>query len=176
MSDAELLVAHYGDKFDRKYFEARLLRARLRPVPMVRQADTCLIARSKLKLSSNRLGNLAEFLQVKTGKMNKRGGWPDWWMGVMRGCKRSLKEMSVYCAQDVQCLEECFVAMRHLFRDRDLLNDSMGTGTWRCPACHSSRRLRRGFYYSEARKFQRYQCLRCGKWGRGTQPIAKRPQ
>src|SRR3990167_5426751 len=39
MEEAELLVAHYGDKFDRPFLESRILRAGLRPIPPTRQAD-----------------------------------------------------------------------------------------------------------------------------------------
>jgi hypothetical protein len=172
MEEADLLVAHYGDRFDRKFFESRLLRAGLRPIPMTRQADTCLIARAKLKLSSNRLDNLAKFLRVKTRKMSKGDGWPNWWMGALRGDKPSIRKMAVYCAQDVQCLEECFVAMRHLIPNKYLINMNIGKNRSVCVACGKDVQYR-GTYFSEKKLFRRFQCRRCGKWGHDKDPIKR---
>lgn len=166
MQKADLLVAHYGDKFDRKFIEARLLRNRLPPLPITRQVDTCLISRFRLKLSSNRLGNLAEFLQVKTGKMNKRGGWPDWWMGALRGDRQSIKEMQAYCAQDVQCLEECYLALRQIIPEKYLINLAVGNELNACKSCGNIGIKHEGRYYSPTRSYQRYSCKACGKWGR----------
>ena len=73
ISKAEGMIAHFGSFYDRPFLEARLLRAGLPPIPNSRLTDTCLVARKKFCLSSNRLGNLAEFLEVYTKKMDKRG-------------------------------------------------------------------------------------------------------
>ena len=164
LSEADSLVAHYGEKFDRPYVEARLRRARLTPIPNTRQVDTCLIARKKLKLSSNRLGNLAEFFQVPVKKMEKRGGWPDWWMGALRGDTVSIAKMAVYCKQDVDCLEQIYLVMRPIIPNKYLFNHNVGAESWSCVGCgeHRKRYLRQ--YYSATRMYQRYQCLSCLKW------------
>jgi len=175
MEQAELLVAHYGEKFDRPFFESRLLQAGLKPIPMVRQADTCLIARYKLKLSSNRLANVASFLKVKTEKMQKGSGWPDWWLGALRGDKESIKKMSVYCAKDVQCLEEVFKAMRHVIPDKYLLNAGVNELMWKCPSCGGGNRRRYGYYWTAMQLFSRYQCKGCGAWSRSRKAIKKAP-
>jgi len=171
LSEADSIVAHYGAKFDRPYVEARLLRAGLSPIPNTRQVDTCLIARHKLKLSSNRLGNLAEFLQVPIKKMEKRGGWPEWWMGALRGDKKSIKKMAVYCKQDVDCLEQIYLAMRHIIPTKYLLNRAIGEKILTCSGCGSHHIQSRGFQYSEMKLWRRYQCQQCGRWARSAKPI-----
>lgn len=172
MEDADLLVAHYGDRFDRKFFEARLLRAGLKPIPGTRQVDTCLLARAKLKLSSNRLANLASFLGVETQKMAKGNGWPSWWMGALRGDKKSILAMAKYCRVDVQCLSEIYLRIRHLIPEKYLINMSIGQNRYMCGACGANVQYR-GFYFSARKMYRRFQCRACGKWGRETRAMDK---
>lgn len=169
LESAELLVAHFGEKFDRPYFRSRLLRANMRPMTNVRQVDTCLIARHQLKLSSNRLANLADFFQVKTGKMNKGRGWPEWWMGAMVGDPKSIDLMSAYCSQDVQCLEECFLKMRRTIPGKYLVSVNSGL-TSLSPCCGATVQYR-GTHWAEKRLYKRFMCNGCGKWSREVKPI-----
>lgn len=171
LESADSLVAHYGQKFDLPYIEARLLKAKLKPIPNTRLVDTCLIARYKLKLSSNRLGNLADFLGVETKKMVKRSGWPDWWLGALRGDKESIKKMAVYCKQDVKCLEECYLAMRHIIPRKYIFNYSIGEKVWTCSACGGHRKQDRGHYVSDLKIWKRYQCQGCGRWDKSSKAI-----
>lgn len=174
LEEADSLVAHYGEKFDRPYVEARLIKAGLPPIPNTRQIDTCLIARRKFKLSSNRLGNLAEFLEVPVKKMDKRGGWPLWWMEALRGDAKSIAKMAVYCKQDVDCLEGIYLKMRHVIPGKYLLNYAMGCGLiWTCPGCGGKQKQDRGVYWSEMTLYQRHQCKACGRWSRSRKAINK---
>lgn len=172
LDEADILVAHYGDKFDRKFVRARLRKHRLSPIPNTRLIDTCLLARGAYRLSSNRLGNLASFLGVKTGKMEKRGGWPDWWMGALRGDKPSVRKMSVYCAQDVQCLSEVYEVMKPDIPNKYGFNMAIGKPVKCCASCGGTMNSR-GYYFSEKKMFRRLQCRECGKWDHDTKPIVK---
>lgn len=171
MEKADSIVAHYGDNFDRPYVEARLVRAGLSPIPNTRQVDTCLIARKKFRLSSNRLGNLAEFLNVKVKKMEKRGGWPNWWMGALLGNTAAISKMARYCKQDVDCLELVYLRMRPIISGKLLFNHAIGQTIWTCSACGGHRKQDRGFYWSEMKLWKRHQCQRCGRWDRSRKPI-----
>lgn len=173
MDEAEGLVAHFGAKFDRPYLQARLLQAGLRPISENKLTDTCLLARVHLRVSSNRLGNLAEFLKVDTKKMEKRGGWPAWWLGALRGDKKSIKDMAVYCKQDVQCLEEVYLKLRPIIPTKYLpVNQAIGEDSWTCPACGGHRKNNHGYYFSEKKRWRRSQCQGCGKWVRGVKAEA----
>lgn len=165
MEEADLTVAHYGDRFDKKFLESRLIRAGLKPLPPTRSVDTCLIARARLKLSSNRLSNLAKFLRCKIGKMDKGNGWPDWWFGALRGDKQSIRNMAVYCCQDVDCLEGIFVRMRSIIPNKYLIDMGVGKTIWECIGCGGALKHSRGFYFSEKKLWNRFQCMGCGKWG-----------
>lgn len=176
MQEADLLVAHFGEFFDRPFLESRLLRIGLAPLPPLRLADTCLIARKKLKLSSNRLDSLARFLNCKHRKMHKGDGWPKWWLGAMRGDKKSITDMAKYCIDDVKCLEEIFLKMRHLIPGKYLLNMAIGQERNICEACGSDVEYR-GFYFSEKKKFRRFACknVKCMRWGRDKKAVESAP-
>jgi len=167
MEQADLLTGHFAELFDVPFLESRLLRAGLKPLPRTRMVDTCLIAQRRLKLSSNRLGNLAEFLKVKTGKMDKRGGWPDWWMGALRGDKKSIESLAAYCKIDVECQSQCYEKMLPIIPPKYLIDLSAFREYSACPSCGGVIR-HRGFYYSAGGKsYQRFECKKCGKWGHG---------
>lgn len=173
MAEADGYIAHYGENFDRKFLESRFLRAGLPPIPNNKLCDTCLIARGKLALSSNRLANLAKFLGVENEKMEKGNGWPDWWLGALRGDKKSIVKMAVYCKQDVRCLEDCYLKMRHMIPTKFLpVNAAIGSVLPACPACGSREFQSRGVYYSEQKLWPRRQCKNCYKWFRGPKPTA----
>lgn len=171
--EADSLVAHFGEFFDRPYVEARLIKAGLDPIPNTKQVDTCIIARKKLKLSSNRLGNLAEFLGCSVKKMEKRGGWPKWWMDALRGDRESIKKMAAYCKQDVDCLEQVYLKMRPIIPGKYLVNHAIGETVWTCHACGGHKKQHRGSYFSEMKIWKRYQCMSCGRWGRSIKAIDK---
>lgn len=172
MEEADLVVAHYGAKFDLPFLRSRIAKAGLKPLPQTRNTDTCLIARSYFKLSSNRLDNLAEFLDCSERKMEKGHGWPDWWMGVLKGDKASIDKMAVYCAQDVRTLEAVYMKMRNIIPQRYLVHHGIGLDHYVCAACGGAVQMR-GTYYSEKKIWRRFQCKECGKWGREDKAIAR---
>lgn len=177
MEEADGLVAHFGEKFDRPYLQARLLQAGLGPLPESKLTDTCLLARAKLRLSSSRLGNLAEFLKCKTGKMEKGTGWPLWWLGAIHGDKRAIEKMAVYCKQDVECLEQVYLKMRPMIPTRYLpVNEAIGEVLKSCPGCGGHRFQSRGWQYSELKRYKRWQCRDCGRWSRSYDAWARTPK
>lgn len=176
LDEADGMVAHFGEKFDKPYLQARLRRARLPPISDNKLTDTCLLARSKFRISSNRLGNLAAFAGLKQQKQDKRGGWPAWWLGALRGDRKSISLMAKYCEQDVRCLEEVYLWLRPVIPTRYLpVNEAVGEKLWTCPACGGHRMQHRGRFFSEKKVWQRLQCQTCGKWGRSQKAIAGVP-
>lgn len=176
LNEAEGLVAHYGEKFDKPYLQARLLQAGIEPLSENKLTDTCLIARAKLRLSSSRLGNLAAFLGCANQKQDKRGGWPAWWLGALRGDAKSIRLMVEYCKQDVRTLEDVYLKLRHIIPTRYLpVNRSIGEVVWTCPACGGHKMQHRGWFYSEKKRWQRFRCNECGRWSRSMKADARTP-
>ena len=179
MGEAEAFIAHFGEGFDKPYMQAKFLQHGCDLVPDARLTDTCLITRKHLCLSSYSLANLADFLEVDTRKMKKGRGWPDWWMGALRGDIKSIDDMAAYCAIDVQCLEECFTKLKRIIPTRYLpINAAIGETLWTCPACGGHRYQSRGNYWSEKGRWRRFQCMTagCRRWSHSAIKDAKTPR
>jgi DNA polymerase elongation subunit (family B) len=62
LNEADLIVAHNGDNFDLKWLKTRALYHRIPMLPNYKQFDTLKLAKSKLRLNSNRLDYISKFL------------------------------------------------------------------------------------------------------------------
>lgn len=159
MEEADLLVGHYASVFDRRFLQGRLLINKLAPIPATKIRDTCMIARSVANFSSNRLKHLANILDLRHKKLEN--GWPKSWFKVMTGDMVALKAMAHYCEGDVLALEELYMRLRPFDNNHPRLHD----GKLECPV-DKGRVIYRGFAYVNDKKYRRYVCTSCGKWGR----------
>lgn len=159
ISSADAIVAHYGDNFDIKRLNARLAFHKFSPLPPVIQIDTYKIAKSKFKFNSNKLDYLAQVL----GFEGKTPTSPGLWLRALRGDVSAIKEMVVYNKQDVIVLEKVYNALRAFVpaKANRLLFDTRAA----CPSCGGEHINYRGYTFTKARKYRRYQCLDCGAWG-----------
>jgi len=163
-TEADLIVAHYGSIFDRRFIQGRLLINRLSPIPNTKMRDTCMIARSVANFSSNRLKHLAKILDLKHQKLDNN--WPIAWFKVMQGDLATLDKLAIYCKGDVLVLEELYNrllpfdnAHPRLVLDRAL-----------CGIC-GGKVVYHGIAIMATNSYKRYQCTQCGKWGRETKAI-----
>jgi len=167
---ADAVVHHYGDKFDLPKVNARLAFHRLAPLKPVVQIDTKKIASKHFKFNSNRLDYLGIFLGVG----QKIDTPPDLWLRCLYGDKKAVEEMVRYNKGDVKLLEAVFNVLypfaalsinKRLFLDKDDI----------CPKCGGKHLQYRGYRYTLARKYRRFQCTDCGSWGhsRKHEPIIK---
>jgi hypothetical protein len=168
MEEADVLIAHYGDKFDRRFFQGRCVIQGLMPPPDTKQRDTWRIARTNFAFRSNRLGALADHLGLSEQKHQKtRREWPGWWLRGMAGSKDAIEEMAVYCAQDVRTLEQVYLRLRPY----DALHPSLIYDRATCKFCGSAVRYH-GYKYLQTHRYRRFQCtnIKCGKWDRERKP------
>lgn len=158
---ADLVVAHYGSVFDRRYLQGRLLINNLPPIPQTKMRDTKFIASSAANFSSNRLGYLAKILKLENRKLSN--GWPENWMQVMQGDMEALEELKEYCIGDVLCLEELYYRLRPF----DNAHTRMVEDRTKCGVCAGQIEYR-GFAYLRDKKYRRFRCVECSRWGRET--------
>jgi hypothetical protein len=158
---ADYTVAHYGDKFDRPFIQTKCLKHGLGPLPDIPLLDTCKVAWKNFKLHSNRLAAWLEFVGAKHEKMPMR---TDDWLNAAHGCPKAMKAVKLRAREDVLGLEEVFNVMRPWINEpsRHLFTEAEG-----CISCGSHNLQRRGFVYTRAKKYQRYQCSDCKKWQKG---------
>lgn len=160
--EADILIAHNGDRFDTRKVAARFIKHGLKPPSPCRTIDTLRAARKYFLFDSNKLNDLGQYLGV--GKKIPHTGF-DLWKRVMTGDPAAWDVMRQYNKQDVRLLEAVYHRMRPYIANHPPL--SAFTGDIRCPACQSSRLNSRGFAVSRKRKYRRLQCADCGHWHQG---------
>lgn len=165
--DADIVVAHNGDKHDIPWIRTRLIKHKMRPLPPVKQVDTLKIAKKLFKFHSNKLEFLADFLGV--GKKLKHGEFPghELWTEVMKNNPRAWAEMKKYNINDVVILEDVFLALRPWATGNPNFAAMDAAEVSKCPKCGGGHLIKRGYAYTGVSKFQRFMCNDCGGWSRG---------
>lgn len=168
---ADLIVAHYGDKFDLRYFNGRLLKHGLAPLPDIKTYDTWKAARKKFLLASNKLDHLGTILGV--GNKNPMS-WSDW-EAILKGDIKALTKMARYNIQDVMLLEAVYHKLKAF--DPPKINVGKHKGLdHACPTCGSEDLMKNGFRVNGSGKYQRYHCRSCGAWSHGTKNLLTRSE
>jgi hypothetical protein len=158
LSEADVLVAHNGDSFDKRYVDTRILKLGLEPLPPIASVDTYKIAKQKFLFASNKLDYLGQFLNL--GRKIKTS--PGLWMRVLQGDAEAVKEMTVYNCQDVILLEKVYGKLKPYAAVPNL--ELFGRDG--CPRCGSSKIQARGVHRAITKIYQRWCCNDCGGWFR----------
>lgn len=160
MSQADVIVAHYGDSFDNKYTLTRIVKHGLEPLPPLQTIDTKKIVKQRFYFNSNSLDYVGKYLGLG-GKINTPGGL---WLRVLQGDKDAIRKMVVYNKRDVILLKDVFMKLRPYipnYINRELF------GKTGCPRCGSKKVQSRGSYYAQTRTYRRWQCQgSCKGWFR----------
>src|SRR5215831_5157430 len=163
LSVADVIVAHNGDKFDLKKFNARAIVHGLDPLPPIPTVDTLKVAKKYFSFNANRLDYLGGLLGVGR-KIHTDYGL---WLEVMKGSREALEKMVRYNKQDVLLLEKIYLKLRPYIRNHPNENLHAGEDERVCPNCGSSRVQKRGFLFARTTQRQRYQCMGCRAWFSG---------
>lgn len=169
LSDADIIVHHYGDKFDIKKLNARLIFHKLPPLPLIPTVDTKKEAKKIAAFSSNKLDYLAQILVGKRKKHVEYGLWLD----VMAGSKPALKEMVEYNMVDVEVLEDVYKCLKPYMKSHPHVGALKGEDrNCSCRVCGSTKVKRNGIRVTASGlKRQEVQCQKCGAYSRV--PMAK---
>ena len=162
LDEADIVIAHNGDRFDIPKINSRLLvHGHHQPSPY-KTVDTLKAARKTFKFDSNKLDNIGRYLGL--GRKLPHTG-KDLWVGCMNGDPKSLATMRRYNAQDCKLLEAVYhkIAPYHSTHP-DLTAYSQEPG---CPVCQSTNIQNRGVNVAKTRRTQRLHCQDCGHWFSG---------
>lgn len=112
-----VIVHHYGDRFDVPFLNTRLIGHRIRMLDSSRMCfvDTWLNVRKRLKLHSNRLNSLIAHLDTKTNKTGLDGHL---WVKALAGHKPSLDAVVKHNLHDIKALEEVAVTLARFYNLR----------------------------------------------------------
>ena len=167
LDEADIVVAHNGDRFDLPKANTRFISHKLPPPSPYKTVDTLKIARRAFKFDSNKLDDLGRYLGV--GRKLPNTGF-HLWKGCMAGDAKSWALMKRYNVQDIKLLEKVYFLMRAWAPTHPNVNK----GGHACPKCGSTNVQKRGFSYTQLRQKQRFQCLGCRGWFEGSAKVAEK--
>ena len=105
LNDADLIVAHNGDRFDLKWIKTRAIKHDLPMLIDYNQFDTLKVAKKKFLFNSNKLDYISEFLGFGNKIKTNMALWDDI---ILRKSKEAMIEMVKYCDMDVELLEKVY--------------------------------------------------------------------
>lgn len=162
LDDADIVVAHNGDRFDIRRINARLIDHGFDPPSPYKTVDTKKEISRVAAFSSNRLDWLAK--QLHLGRKVEHNGWP-LWRGCIEGDKKAWALMKKYNAHDITIMRNLYERLSPWMRQP---NVGLYKSGLRCtsPTCGSKNIQQRGYYYARTRIYKKYVCKDCGKWSR----------
>lgn len=167
-NEADAVIAHYGERFDRRFLNSRLEKHGLPPLKPVRLIDTWRISKDNFALPGNSLNVLLKFFNCPFQKDDLTY---EEWRKVQLGDVKALKHLEDHCTNDVLGLEWIF--QKHLAHYTNKLPNQnlVDTKLKRCPKCGSDNLIRRGTACNQTTVFAQYFCKQCRSWPRG--PLSK---
>tara|TARA_R110000772_G_scaffold54130_1_gene123500 strand:+ start:7254 stop:8189 length:936 start_codon:yes stop_codon:yes gene_type:complete len=105
LNEADLIVAHNGDRYDLKFIKTRALKHGLPMLLNYPQFDTLKVAKKKFMFNSNKLDYIAEYLGFGNKNKTSMKLWDDI---ILRKCPKAMSEMIEYCEKDVDLLEKVY--------------------------------------------------------------------
>ena len=162
IDEADVVVAHNGDKFDMKKANARFIVHEMGPPAPVQQIDTLKASKRYFKFNSNKLDDLGTHLTL--GNKAATGGFA-LWEGCMNGDEKAWRTMKKYAKQDVNLLADLYYKMRPWMTNhpnRALLDGRPDS----CPTCGHEFFVRRGYQRTKVAQYANFQCKGCGAYCR----------
>ena len=161
MNEADMVVAHYGDKFDIPMLNVRFLINGLPPASSVTSIDTKAIASRNFKFPSNKLDALAIYF----GFAKKLHTDFMLWRRCMEGSEDALAEMLTYNKRDVTLLEEVYLKLRPYAKAHPNVGLYLESTEPVCAHCGSHELEYTSQYYTQTSKYDVYRCS-CGALNR----------
>jgi len=158
LDEADIVIAHNGNKFDIKKMNGRFIKYDLNLPSPYQSIDTYLAARKRLNLSSLKLDFIAEYL----GLPRKSSTSFQLWLDSMAGDQEALDDMTKYCDQDVRVLEDVYLKLRPFIQPHPNLGLFIESDAKVCPSCASTNLKREGQYATTVNLYDAYRCDDCG--------------
>lgn len=167
LDEADIVVAHYGKKFDLPSIIGRGIIHGLKPPSPYHIVDTKEVAAKEFRLVSNSLANLCEELGLHRKSDHKKFPGFELWLECLRGNDDAWAEMKEYNIDDILALESLYLRLRPYIRNHPNISRPTEDGDVLCPKCGSSHINFRGTYVTKAGLFyHKFVCVDCGGWGR----------
>ena len=158
LQGVDILVHHYGDVFDLKKFNSRVIYHGLPPLKTLLTVDTKKEISKVAKFSSGKL----DWLGMQLIGDHKDKTDYQLWIDCQAGDVKAIKYMTKYCKKDVSLLEDVYIKLRPYFKGHPNVAE---VGTHNCPKCNSANTIKHKnrLMASGIQKYQR-QCNNCGSY------------
>ena len=166
MDEADIVIAHNGNRFDIRKLNARFQMNRLLQPSPYQSIDTLKVSQRMFAFSSHKLDYLGQILLNKGKIETNYQLWKDCVENNSK-TKEALEYMIKYNRGDVNLLEEVYLELRHWIKSHPNMGLYNLDNVSQCPACGSTSINWNGkSYYTPAGRFSAFQCNSCGAWGR----------
>lgn len=161
---ADIVVAHNGDRFDVKKMQTRWAFHGLTPPSPFRTYDTLKMAKGKFGMDSNRLNDIGAYFGI--GTKYKHEGFA-MWVKCLEGDEEAFAEMIKYNDEDVRLLERIYLRLRqwdHRHPNLNVYGDNDGPV---CSKCGSDDlQITSKTAKTNVSEFSTLRCNSCGGWSR----------
>lgn len=113
LDDADIVIAHNGDRFDIRKINARFMVHGIKYPSPYKSIDTLKVVKREFNLTSNKLDYICHLLGIK-GKIDTGG--QRLWNECLQGSEQALVKMSRYCDNDIKILEKVFIRLQPYMR------------------------------------------------------------
>lgn len=162
LEEADAVIHYNGSRFDIPTLNKEFLLYGMPPPSTYLQVDLLRTARRQFRFPSNKLDYIAKALGV--GQKTKHAGH-ELWVRCLAGEDAAWQEMETYNVNDVVLLEQVYYKLLPWIKNHP--NHGVIDGEEHvCPNCGSDKVQKRGYSFTAAGKYQRYQCQACGTWSR----------
>lgn len=161
--EADIVVAHNGNRFDQAKARTRFLVHGFDQPSPFREVDTLQVARKHFSFTSSSLDDLCR--QLGIGRKEYDGGFKTW-LGCMAGTVAAWKRMLKYNKRDVEMLEQLYLRLRPWIDQHPNLA-LIADEPQACPKCGGGPLQPRGWRYYSVTKRRTYRCGACGGYSSG---------
>lgn len=164
--EADAICGYNSIGFDDKHSKAAFFLQGLTPPSPYRQIDLLRVVRKHMNLPSRKLDYVCQALGL--GSKVKHSGM-ELWNNVIdppdeETGRKARKLMAKYCRQDVDLTHDLYVKLLPWIDNGANAGLYLDDANPHCTSCGSGKVQRRGFAYTAACRYQRYQCMDCKKW------------
>jgi RNase P subunit RPR2 len=166
--EADIVVAHNGDKFDKKKMQYRFAINNLGPTLPFRSIDTLKIARSEFSATSNALDYLTGAFQLPQKTDTNIQLWKD----CFSGNEKALSDMYSYNINDIIINEMLYLKLLPWIRNHPNVNLYNDISKQMCRNCGSDELIPSlKTITTSVNAYYTYRCNNCGHTGRYRQTV-----
>jgi hypothetical protein len=159
VNEADIIIAHNGQKFDMPKLNSRFILNGLQPPLPYQIIDTLLHIRRQFGFTSNKLDYVNKLLNLERKKETSF----ELWERCMKGNADALLEMETYNVQDVRILEETYLQIRPWIKPHPNMGlFILDENEHRCASCGSNHLKAQGkLYNTSANSYELMRCDNC---------------